>query len=171
MQRRFLALAFAGAAAAASAQTGLTSEADWKENETPPPPALRTQGLIPLEIPRTTLRFGVDPASITVGSDSVVRYVVVATSSTGTTNAIYEGIRCNTAEVKVYARHNPDSGWVQARGSDWQPLHSTANYRYSLYIARNGACIGHGPNQPASQIARDLRSGVDRRFERGGVNQ
>lgn len=171
MLRRFLALALAGAAAAASAQTALGTDADWKENEAPPPPALRTQGLIPLEIPRSTLRFGVDPASITVGSDSVVRYVVVATSSTGTTNAIYEGIRCNTGEVKVYARHNPDSGWVAARGSDWQALHSTTNYRYSLYIARNGACIGHGPNGPAAQIARDLRAGVDRRFERGGVNQ
>ena len=164
MQRSFLALAFAGASLAASAQPA-PDHPDWKELEAPPPPALRTSGLIPLEIPRTTLRFGVDPASISVGSDSVVRYVVVATSSTGTVNAIYEGIRCSSGEVKVYARHNPDSGWVPARNADWQPIQSTPNYRYSLYVARNGACVGRGPNGTPTQIARDLRRPPQQKFE------
>ena len=52
-----------------------------------------------------------------------MRYVVVATSTSGAVNAIYEGIRCNTGEVKVYARHNPDSGWKPARAAEWRPLH------------------------------------------------
>ena len=39
-------------------------------------------GLIPLDIPGSTLRFGVDPASVTIGSDGIVRYVVVASSTT-----------------------------------------------------------------------------------------
>jgi hypothetical protein len=79
-------------------------------------------------------------------------------------NGIYEGVRCATGMAKVYARHNPDSGWVAARDSDWQPVHQTRNSRYSLLIARNGVCVGNGPNISAQQIVRDLRAGVDRRF-------
>ncbi|HEX7889723.1 MAG TPA: CNP1-like family protein [Ramlibacter sp.] len=168
MQRSFLALALAGASLAASAQLAF-DHPDWKELEAPPPPPLRTTGLIPLEITGSSLRFGVDPASISVGSDSIVRYVVVATSSTGTTNAIYEGLRCGSGEVKVYARHNPDSGWVPAKDSPWQVLQSTANYRYSLYVARNGACFGPAPNGPPAQIARDLRRPPDEKFDRARI--
>jgi hypothetical protein len=96
---------------------------------------------------------------------------VVATSATGTVNAMYEGIRCDEAQVKLYARHSPASGWVAPRNSDWQPLHATPNSRHSLFIARNGVCLGHAPNGNAAQIVQDLRAPVDRRFERGGVNR
>ena len=166
MLRSFLALAvLAGASWAASAQI-FPDNPDWKEQEAPPPPALRTSGLIPLDVPGSSLRFGIDPASVAVGADGVVRYVVVASSASGAVNAIYEGVRCNKAEVRIFARHNPDSGWVQAQGSLWQPLHDTPNSRYSLLVARNGACMGDAPNGNAAQIVRDLRSGVDRRFEK-----
>ncbi|MGV3570013.1 MAG: CNP1-like family protein [Ramlibacter sp.] len=162
MHRRFIALVLAGAAGLASAQL-VPTDPDWKEQEVPPPPALRTSGLIELDMRGSTLRFGVDPASISIGADGIVRYVVVATSATGTVNAMYEGVRCTSPEVKVYARHNPDSGWVPAKG-DWQPLHATANSRHSLQVARNGACIGHGPNRSPEYVARDLKNGPDRRF-------
>ena len=162
MLPRFIAFALAAAAAGASAQLA-TPDPDWKESEAPAPPPVTSSRLIELDIPGSTLRFGVDPASVTVGTDGIVRYVVVATSTTGTVNAVYEGLRCSTAEVKVYARHNPDSGWAPARG-DWQPLHQIRNSRYSLLVARNGACVGHAPNGNAAQVVRDLRAPVDRRF-------
>lgn len=164
MHRRILALALACAAAVATAQTK-TDDPDWKEVEAPPPPPLRVKGLIPIEVAGTSLSFGVDPESIHVGDDGVVRYVVVASSRTGTINGIYEGVRCGTGEVKVYARHNPDSGWVPARNGDWKPLQSTANSRYSLAIARSGACFGHSPNGTVAKIVRDLRAPVERRYE------
>ena len=170
MPRRILALALAASAASAIAQVP-PDHPDWKEIDAPPPPALRTQGLIPLEVIGNSLRFGVDPASVSVGTDSVVRYVVVATSSTGTVNGMYEGIRCSTGEVKIYARHNPDSGWVPAKGSDWRELRTTPNSRYSLEVARSGACLGRAPNGSAVQIVNDLKAPIDRRFERGGVNR
>jgi len=95
----------------------------------------------------------------------------VATSPSGTVNAMYEGIRCDAGEVKVYARHNPDSGWVPSRGADWQPLGRTAMSRHSLEVALGGACLGRAPNGNAAQIVLDLRAPIDRRFERGGVNR
>jgi hypothetical protein len=172
MHRRILALALAGAAACANAQDIPNPLADWKEVEAPPPPPLRTQGLIPIEVAGTTLRFGVDPASIQIGGDRVVRYVVVASSSSGAVNGLYEGLRCETGQVKVFARHNPDSGWVPARNSEWQELRGgQASVRHSLAIARSGACQENVPNASPAQIAQDLRAPVDRRFLRGGVNR
>ena len=158
------ALAFA--ACAAHAQLG-TESPDWKEVEAPPPPALKLDGLIPLDIPGSTLRFGVAPASVTIGSDGIVRYVVVASSTTGAVNAIYEGIRCDTGQYKVYARHNPDSGWKPTKDADWRSLHEQQQKpmsRHTLVIARTGACIGHGANRPATRIVQDLRLPADTRF-------
>jgi hypothetical protein len=165
MFSKLLALALAGAIGAAAAQTAPAEDPDWKELQAPPPPALRTSGLIALEVPGSSLRFGIDPASVSVGADGIVRYVVVATSNSGAVNGIYEGVRCSTGEVKVLAHHNPASGWVPAREAQWQPLQSTRNSRYSLTIARTGVCMGQAPNRNAAQIVRDLRSGVDHRFE------
>lgn len=168
MLLRTLALALACAAAApAWAQFG-TPDPEWKEQEAPPPPAVRTTGLVPIEMPGSSLRFGVDPASVSVGADGVVRYVVVAASTTGTVNAMYEGIRCSSGEVRLYARHNPDSGWVPATGTsgDWQPLHERPHSRHSLVIARTGACIGKGPAGNARLVVQALRAPADRRFER-----
>jgi len=163
MRLERLTLALLLAASAAHAQLA-DVDPDWKESEAPAPPALRTTGLIPLEIPGSQLRFGVDPASVSLGSDGVVRYVVVAASSSGAVNGIYEGIRCGTGEYKVYAR-NSGSGWSLS-GSDWRLLHDQPRSRHSLLVARTGACVGRGPNGSAAQIVRDLGSAIDHRFEK-----
>lgn len=171
MRRSLSALALAGAALAAAAQVS-TNSPDWKELDAPPPPPLRTQGLVPVEVGGSALRFGVDPASVTVGQDAIVRYVVVATSASGAVNALYEGIRCDNGTVRVFARHNPDSGWVAASQGGWQEMSSsTGATRHSLAIARAGACQDHAPNGSALQIVQDLRAPIDRKFERGGVNR
>lgn len=138
---------------------------DWKEMDVPSPAPLRLNRLMPIELPESTLRFGVDPASVALTSDGIVRYVVVATSSSGAVNAFYEGIRCSTGEGRVYARHNPDSGWVPLKDGQWRSLYETRPSRHSLAIARTGACIGRAPNQSAAQIVRDLGRDADHRFE------
>lgn len=155
---RFLVLGLVLAASMAHAQLAPV-DPDWREVEAPPPGAISVDGLITLDIPRSTLRFGVAPGSVTLGSDGIVRYVVVATSASGVVNGLYEGIRCSTGEHKVYARHNPGSGWVVAKDAQWQPVQQS---RHALVIARTGACVGHGANRSASKILNDLRSPVGR---------
>ncbi|MBC7604920.1 MAG: hypothetical protein H7255_19960 [Ramlibacter sp.] len=141
-----------------------TIDPDWREAPAPTPPPIRTEGLIPLEMPGSQLRFGIDPASIVIGKDGVVYYVVVAASSSGAVNGMYEGVRCATAEMKLYARHTPGAGWMTLKESEWRPLHAQGLSRHSLLVARNGVCVGQGANQSASQIARDLRAGPENRF-------
>ena len=157
-------VALALAAGAAQAQL-VPQDPDWKEVEAPPPPAVRTQGLIPLDMGRgTELRWGVDPQSISIGADRVVRYVVVAQAEGGALNAIYEGLKCSTGEVRVYARHARDGQWAPSKSADWQRVLGNAAHRHTLAIGRGGACIGEGANFSAAQIARDLAANVDDQF-------
>lgn len=151
------------AASAAHAQLA-DLDPDWREADAPPPPPVQTTGLIALEIPRSSLRFGVDPASVSIGKDGIVRYMVVAISPTGVVNAMYEGIRCTAGVYRVYARYNADSGWTRTQELEWRPLHDPPQSQHSLAVARNGACIGRGPNRSATQIVRDLRAPADTRF-------
>lgn len=144
------------ACGAVAAHAQLTLNPDWQETEVPAPPPLRTEGLIAIDQPESSLRFGVDPASISIGNDGIVRYVVVATSNRGAVNAFYEGIRCDVGQVKLYARHVPQRGWVPVVDGQWRSVHEAKPTRHSLLIARNGACIGEAPNRSAQQIVRDL---------------
>ncbi len=130
---------------------------DWRESSAPPP-ALRTEGLIGIEMPSALLRFGVDPQSITIGNDGVVRYVIVATSTSGAVNANYEGIRCAAGEVKIYARHTPGSGWTPTSETAWTKLSG-----HSLQVARSGGCRGRGTTLTAEEVVRDMKAPVHMR--------
>ena len=164
MLRKAAGWLLATACACAGAQV-IPSTADWQEADTPPPPALKLQGLVPLDMGRgSELRWGVDPASIRIGPDRVVRYVVVGQGEAGAVNAYYEGLRCDTAEVRVYARHARDGDWVPA-SQGWRALHQdNSSTRHSLVFARTGACIGQAPNRSPDQIARDLVQAPNYRF-------
>ena len=138
---------------------------EFQEGDTPPPPPLRLQGLVPLDMgPGTDLRWGVDPSSIRIGADRVVRYVVVGQGSGGAVNAYYEGLRCDGGQVRVYARHARDGDWVPAK-DDWRTLQDGSATRHSLVVARTGACLGEAPNRSPDQIARDLAQTTNFRFQ------
>ena len=82
---------------------------DWKEVDAPAPPEFDLKRLVAVDVPvGGELKFGVDPATITIGKDWVVRYVLVASSRSGNFNAMYEAIRCATGEYKTYARRSGD---------------------------------------------------------------
>jgi len=116
---------------------------DWKDGEAVVPPAFHADRAIALDMPRhVTLRIGVDPQSLRVTQDGVVRYVVVATSPGGSVNASYEGIRCVTGEVKVYARYSSDGSWRPVTNPDWKPLNGNQPSLHALAFARQGACEG-----------------------------
>lgn len=152
-------------AAAAQAQL-VDADPDATESDAPPPPALRTTGLIPIEVAGSTLRYGVDPASVAVSRDGIVRYVVVASGRGpgAAVNGLYEGIRCRTGEVRSYAYYSRGSGWTPAGPTEWHPLQDPQS-RHSLAIARTGACMGQAPNRSAAQIVQDLGAPIDHRFE------
>jgi hypothetical protein len=121
----------------------VSDDPDWKETEVPAPPAFNTDRLLPLEMPRyVTLQFGVDPATLAITPDGIVRYVVVARSSSGATTAMYEGIRCATGEVKTYARASNSGAWTVVQDPQWRGLNDNQPSRHALALARQGVCDG-----------------------------
>jgi len=155
-----------GAAIALFALAGPLQAQDepWQEQAAPEAPPLKPEGLVPIDLIGSTLRFGVQPDSVSIGKDGVVRYVVVATSSTGAINAMYEGVHCAGAKVKVYARYTPGAGWSPSKDAPWRPLQDNSAARHSLAIARNGACVGNGANSSPEQVLRDLGAPAHQRF-------
>lgn len=124
----------------------------------PPPPSFSVQNLIALSGGSfSSLRLGIDPATLSLGSDGVVRYALVALPSSGKASGLYEGIRCATAEVKLYARFNADSGWVSVKDPQWQSLYETGPSKHSLRLARAGICAGASANSSVQQMIKDLQ--------------
>lgn len=136
-------------------------EAPWQEGEVPPAPAFNPSKLVPFEASRSSeLSHGIDPSTISVGADSVVRYVRVATSRQGTLNAVYEGVRCNSAEVRSYAYWTPGSQqWQNTPQSPWRPLDFGAATQPARMLAYNALCDGPSPNGNPDKMVRDLRYG------------
>jgi hypothetical protein len=66
----------------------------------------------------------VDLASISVPQRGVLRYTLLARSSSGAANVSYEAIRCDAFERKTYAFGREDNTWSPARLSQWLPIGS-----------------------------------------------
>jgi len=116
---------------------------DWKESEAPTPPAFSTDKLLPLAMPPyVSLQFGIDPATLDIAPDSIVRYVVVARNATGSVTAMYEGIRCATGEVKTYARAGNSGVWSVVTEPQWRGLTDNLPSKHAWVFARQAACDG-----------------------------
>lgn len=137
---RGLALGIALFACQAMAQNTLDNP-DWVEEKAPPPPAYSLEHLIAIDMPiYVSLKVGVDPATVAVGGDGIVRYVVVVRNASGTVNAAYEGIRCLTDEVKTYARVGSNGEWSMVSEPQWRAVNDNMPSRHAQAIARQGAC-------------------------------
>lgn len=116
---------------------------DWKESEAPAPPAFSTNKLLPLAMPLyVSVTFGIDPATLAISPDGIVRYVVVTRNSSGSVNAMYEGIRCATGEVKTYARANDAGVWSTVATPVWRELTDNLPSKHAWVFARQAACDG-----------------------------
>jgi CNP1-like family len=114
---------------------------DWVEEPVGAAPTFSTAALIPIEMPAyVSVKVGVDPATVTVGSDGIVRYVVVMTNTNGSANAAFEGIRCATDEVKVYARQGTSGKWTTVAVQQWKSVNDDTPSRHAYAIARQGVC-------------------------------
>ena len=147
-----LALAFFCLGAAAQPEPE-----EWKESEAPPPPAFNASQLIALNMPPyVTLQVGVDPATLVITPDGIVRYVVVARNAAGSTTAMYEGLRCATGQVKTYARQTAGSAWAVVNNPQWQALNARLPSKHAMVLAYQGVC--DSPGTTASSVADIVRA-------------
>lgn len=133
--------------------------APWNEVE-PELPALRTEGLIELYVTAaSTNRFFIDPASLSVGADGVVRYVVTVKSPAGATSTNFEGMRCDARERRLYAFGRPDSTWAKAKTSSWARISNAGANRYAYALMREYFCPGGVAIRSAAEGVNALRRG------------
>lgn len=130
----------------------------FKEQELVLPAAPEKRDLLAFDPGRrTSMKFYVDPASLSVGEDEVVRYTLVITGDGDTRNVMYEGLRCETIERKTYAFGQADGTWSRARDPQWESIAGDAP-RMALY--RNFLCPLKGPIQTAKEGVNALENGI-----------
>ena len=99
-------------------------EADRRERaelEVKLPPYPKPGNLIRFEVSAASSNgFFIDPDSIFIGSDGIVRYTLVIKSPAGAENVSYEGMRCDMREQKPYAFGRGDGTWSMARAAEWR---------------------------------------------------
>lgn len=154
-----MALMLAGGPA--SAQLFSKPDPNWREIEVelPPPPAEATLRSLFVSAASPN-RFFVDEASLSVGEDGVVRYVLVVRTAGGAQNVSFEGIRCATGEQRIYALGRADGQWVAARRSAWEPIADTSYNRPRAVLASQHFCDGRIAPRSREAALRGLRDGL-----------
>jgi hypothetical protein len=155
-------------ACAALAACGHTQESADDSAAFPPYPAER--GLIEFFVAATSeFRFFIDPASISVGNDGVVRYTLVARSAAGAQNVSYEGMRCRSGEIRIYALGR-DGGWAKS-SADWRAIEARSVQRWHNALYREYFCPHKEPIASPQEGIASLRRGGHPLYEdlpRGG---
>lgn len=164
LHRLCLLVALALSLHSALAQSRLDEEEKpWEEGQWTPPATFALDQVRTFRLEQTTtMEFGIEPSTLQVGADGVIRYVFVARSASGALNVLYEGLRCQTAETRIYARWDPASGWRQSTTnseSSWQPLAFRGSTRRQMFMARAGLCDGPTPNNPPARMLNELVRG------------
>jgi hypothetical protein len=133
-----------------------TTDREWVETEVPPPPSFELKHVITIDMPPyMSLTYGVDPGTIAITGDGIVRYVALASNrSGGALNAFYEGIRCSSEEMKTYARWT-GAKWEVIVKPEWKRF-SDMKSSYARQLAAQGLCRDHAPRVSVADIVREL---------------
>jgi hypothetical protein len=168
------ALLLAGAVAIADAQTtnrfvgsssadGAGDETPWQELEFEPPAFPKLDKLREFYVSAmATNKYFIDPATLTVGADGVVRYVLVVKTAGGATNVSYEGMLCKDRTWKHYAAGRSSSGtWTKApaASSVWRPIENIPVNRHHAALSRDLFCPLGNPIGSADEGRNALRLG------------
>jgi len=144
----------------------------WKEIQAQIPPYPKGQDLVLVEAgSETSHKFYVDPDSVSVGADGVVRYTTVVKTSGGAVNVTFEGMRCETREGKLYAVGRSDGTWVRARNPKWERivLRDLKPYTYVLY--REYFCPWRTQPTPPKVALEALRRGMGLATTRDNIDK
>jgi len=136
------------------------NEKPWVELAAQLPPAPKAENLVEFNVSSATRnRYFIDTASISVGEDKVVRYTVVIDAVGGAKNIAFEGLRCETAERRLYAYGHPDGTWSKARNAGWEGIKLRSLLSYHKALFEDHFCPDGINIQEASQAVRSLKRG------------
>jgi hypothetical protein len=170
--RRWTALLLAGLMGTASAQSvdalgrfvpksyeGDDEKEPWLEQQVAPPAFPIPENLREFYVSAVaTNTYFIDAATLSAGTDGVVRYVLVVRTSGGATNVSFEGINCKGHSWKHYATGRNDGTWVPSRAAriDWIPIENAMVNRHHAALSRDLFC----PNGAAIRTADEGRNAL-----------
>lgn len=132
----------------------------WQEIVVQLPAMPNRATLVPVYVSATaTQTFSVAPETVSVGSDDVVRYVMIARSASGAENISYEGLRCASLEHKSYAFGHADGSWTRSRRTDWIAIDGSGANRQHAALAESYFCDGRMVAGQAIDIVKRLKTG------------
>jgi hypothetical protein len=168
---RLVAAVFAAAIAApACAEFDEDYDAKpWQEVAVVLPPAPAAPNLLPFYVsPATENRFYIDGASLLAGGDGVVRYTMVVEAAGGARNVTYEGLRCSTGELRVYAFGQRDGSWSKSRSNEWRLVRDAAANRQHAVLMNEYFCPPEvGGRMTPERMREALRRGGYSEAQRG----
>lgn len=131
----------------------------WKEQQTELPAYPVEQDLLAVNINLAGQPFEtfVDPASISLADDGVVRYTVVMISSSGVWNVSHEGLHCGENMTRRYA-YGFDGQWQSLGDTPWMPITGRGINRYRRIFYDYFMCNPSKPVTSARQILENIRS-------------
>lgn len=133
----------------------------WQELEVQLPAAPSGDGLRSFYVSAASdNQFLIDQATLSVGADGVVRYVLVVLTPGGGRNVTFEGIRCATRERRIYASGRRDGMWSKSRNNEWSRIQDVYANRHHAALFLEYFC-------PGGVIVRDAAEAVDA-LRRGG---
>lgn len=139
-------------------------EEPWQELKNVKPPAFPMQeNLREFYVgPVTTNSYFIDASTLAVGSDRVVRYVLVVMTSGGATNVTFEGINCEDRRWKLYATGRNDGTWADSRAArdEWRPIENKPVNRHHAALSRDLFCPGGVAIVTAEEGRNALRLGM-----------
>ena len=138
----------------------------WTELQAQIPRYPKPESLLKFDAGANTANtYFVDAVSVSVGDDGVVRYTLVVKTGGGATNVSFEGIRCESRELKVYAFGRPDSEWSRARDPAWRRIEFREINNHHLTLHREHFCPGRKTIAPVKQILQTLKYGTPSRTD------
>jgi hypothetical protein len=143
-------------------QTGDEEEKIWSEQEVAPPSFPKPEDLIEVYVSAVaTHKYFIDASTLAVGTDEVVRYVLVVKTSGGATNVSFEGMRCKDTTWKHYATGASDGTWTKSRAArgEWRPIENKPINRHHAAISRDLFCPQGLPIRTPDEGRKALRLG------------
>jgi len=98
-------------------------------------------------------------ATLSVGSDGVVRYVLVMLTSGGARNVTFEGMRCESHERRIYASGRRDGTWSKSRNNEWSRINDEYANRYHAALFLDYFCPDGIPVGSVAEAQDALRRG------------
>lgn len=140
----------------------------WQELQSQLPPYPKPENLLRFDLGSNTAnRYFVDAPSVSVGEDGVVRYTLVIRAGGGANNVSFEGIRCKTRQVRVYAFGHPGDQWSRARNAGWRAIEPRDVNGYHYALLRDYFCWTSSRTSalPLQAILSNLKNGPQRPAE------